>query len=159
MKINSTLLACLTTLLLTACASHRPTLQVENLAVANYDISKNRPITNSESVRSGDGTAIKGLDNWEGEITGIPTAGSKFSRLQIGLREDDVITYLGKPSDRTFRLSGKAFIPFYYGSGKSEVESIYNGQGRLIYSRGSGNDPYMYLTWIIHNPNENYAGK
>ncbi len=157
MNKNIFLILCALPAFFAGCASYRPTLAVDSLPAANYNLAKNTKVSNSETVRSGDGVWVKGLDEWEGEISGIAKPESKFSKLQIGLREDDVVKFLGKADDRTFRISGKAFIPLYMGSGRSNVETIYNGQGRLIYSRGGGSDHHMYLTWIIHNENEFYS--
>jgi hypothetical protein len=98
---------------------------------------------------------VKGRDGWEGEITGKPAPGSKFAQLEIGMPMKQVTDLIGAPTDQGVYATGKAWIPFYFGSDRYRYELAYKGQGRLVFagpagfSYGSG-----YLTWIIHNPND-----
>ena len=112
-------------------------------------------VTDPRKVESGYGQKVKGLDDWEGEITGKPAPGGKFANLKIGMTASSVIAQLGQPSDQGSYVTGKAFIPFYFGSDKYRYESVYKGQGRLIFASSAGyafGD--MHLIWIIHNANE-----
>jgi hypothetical protein len=119
-----------------------------------YDLSKNRPVTDSTKVESGQGTMVKGINDWEGEITGVPAAKSRFTRLRIGMSQQQVVDVAGQPTDQGAYVTGKAFIPFYFGSDRSRWEMVYKGQGRLIFSNQAGFGSGYYLTWIIHNANE-----
>ena len=112
-------------------------------------------VTDSSQVESGYGQMVKGLNDWEGEITGVPAPGSKFTQLQIGMGMKQVMDIAGPPTDRGSYITGKRFIPFYFGSDKRRYELAYKGMGRLIFAssgrfeRGAGN-----LIWIIHNPTD-----
>jgi hypothetical protein len=105
----------------------------------------------------GDTRRVKGINDWEGDITGKPGPGSRFTQLQIGMPMKQVTDLVGAPTDQGAYVTGKAFIPFYYGGDRYRHELVYKGQGRLIFaggngwrgSYGSGN-----LIWIIHNPAE-----
>ena len=98
---------------------------------------------------------MKGLNNWEGEITGKPAANSKFNKLQIGMSMKQVVDLAGEPTDRGAYVTGKAWIPFYFGSDRHRFEFVYKNQGRLIFAGGSlGDYTGGNLIWIIHNPNE-----
>lgn len=119
-----------------------------------YDLSKNKPVTDSSKVEAGQGTTVTGLNEWQGEITGIPAANSRFTQLRIGMPQQQVVDLVGQPTDQGAYITGKAFIPFYYGSDKSRWEMVYKGQGRLIFSNQAGFGSGYYLTWIIHNANE-----
>ncbi len=119
-----------------------------------YDLSRNKPITDSSKVEAGKGTLVKGLNDWEGEISGVPAGNSRFTRLRIGMPQQQVIDLVGQPTDQGAYLTGKAFIPFYHGSDRTRYEMIYKGQGRLIFSNQAGFGSGHYLTWIIHNANE-----
>lgn len=123
-----------------------------------YDLSKNKPVDDSTQVESGQGTLVKGIDDWEGEISGIPAPGSKFTQLKIGMPIEQVYQILGQPSDQGGHITGKAWIPFYHGSDRSRYELVYQGQGRLIFSQqggwGWGGGGSHFLTWIIHSANE-----
>lgn len=123
-------------------------------AQGSYNLSRNKPVTDSTKVEAGQGTMVKGLNGWEGEITGVPAASSKFTRLKIGMSQQQVMDQIGAPTDQGAYITGKAFIPFYFGSDKSRWEMVYKGQGRLIFSNQAGFGTGYYLTWVIHNANE-----
>lgn len=115
-------------------------------------------VVDPKKVESGSGTKVKGLGDWEGEITGKPAPGSKFSQLKIGMSVQQVINLIGQPSDQGSYVTGKAFIPFYFGSDRSRYEAVYKGQGRLIFATsagwGWGSSGDANLIWIIHSANE-----
>lgn len=112
-------------------------------------------VVDSKVVEAGYGQKVKGMNDWEGEITGKPGPGSKFTQLQIGMGIRQVTDLAGAPTDQGAYITGKAFIPFFYGSGRSRHEMVYKGMGRLIFESGSGFDfGSGNLVWIIHNPNE-----
>lgn len=119
-----------------------------------YDLSKNKPVTDSTKVESGQGTQVKGINDWQGEISGVPAAGSKFTKLKIGMAQKQVTDLIGEPTDQGAYVTGKAFIPFYFGSDKSRWEMVYKGQGRLIFANQAGFGTGYYLTWVIHNASE-----
>jgi hypothetical protein len=125
-------------------------------ASGTYNLSKNKSVADSSKVQSGEGTMVKGINDWEGEITGLPAAGSKFARLKIGMSRDEVFSLIGHPTFQGAYVTGKAWIPFYHGSDRVRWEATYNGQGRLIFSQqaGWGGSSNFYLTWIIHSANE-----
>ena len=123
-------------------------------ARGGYDLSKNKPVTDSSKVESGQGTTVTGLNDWQGEITGLPAANSRFTQLRIGMPQQQVLDLAGQPTDQGAYVTGKAFIPFYFGSDKTRWEMVYKGQGRLIFSNQAGFGSGHYLTWIIHNANE-----
>lgn len=112
-------------------------------------------VTNSELIGTGQGKTVQGINDWEGEVTGKPFPGAKFSKLKIGMSREQVDALIGKPGDESAYISGKAFIPFYFGSDRVRTQATYKGQGRLVFAHDggmSGND--SYLTWIIYCPTE-----
>jgi hypothetical protein len=113
-------------------------------------------VTDPRLVEAGHGQKVKGLDDWEGEITGKPAPGSKFGQLKIGMSSAQVLSLLGQPSDQGAHPTGKAFIPFYFGSDKYRYEAVYKGQGRLLFASGAGFgwDANTHLIWIIHSAAE-----
>ena len=54
-------------------------------------------------------------------------------------------------------MTGKQFIPFYFGSDTHRTELIYKNQGRLVFAGGSafGDFTSYNLIMITHNPQEN----
>jgi hypothetical protein len=112
-------------------------------------------VVNSSKVEAGSGQKVKGQGDWEGEITGKPAPGSKFPRLQIGMSMKQVTDIAGQPTDSGAYMTGKAWIPFYFGADRHRFEMVYKGQGRLIFAGGSlGNFTGGNLIWIIHNAGE-----
>ncbi len=113
-------------------------------------------VVDSSKIESGSGQQVKGLGGWEGEITGRPAPNSRFSRLQIGMSMRQAIDTVGtQPTDQGAYITGRAFIPFYFGSDRHRFEMVFKNQGRLIFSGGSlGDYGGGNLVWIIHNPTE-----
>lgn len=112
-------------------------------------------VIDTSKVEAGSGQKVKGLNNWEGEITGRPVAGSRFTRLQIGMSMRQVVDLAGQPTDQGAYMTGKAWIPFYFGSDRHRYEMAYKGQGRLVFAGGSlGDYTGGNLIWIIHSAAE-----
>jgi hypothetical protein len=111
------------------------------------------PSVKAESPK--DTQTVKGIGGWEGEITGNPAPGSKFKKLQIGMSMKQVTDLIGQPTDQGSYVTGKAWIPFYFGSDRYRHEMVYKGQGRLIFAGGSvGDYTSGNLISIIHNAKE-----
>ena len=112
-------------------------------------------VTDPAKVEAGHGQTVKGLNDWEGEIVGKPAPGSKFPQLKIGMSMKQVTDLAGQPSDQGAYITGKAWIPFYFGSDRHRYEMVYKGQGRLIFAGGSlGDLTGGNLIWIIHSAAE-----
>jgi hypothetical protein len=108
-------------------------------------------VIDASKVEAGHGQKVKGMNDFEGEITGIPAPNSKFTQLQIGMGMKQVTDIAGTPTDQGAYITGKAFIPFYFGSDRHRFELVYKGEGRLIFAGGSlGNYSGGNLIWIIH---------
>ena len=98
-------------------------------------------------MKSRDGT-------FEGEVYGNIPAGSKWSRLVIGMHQDEVERILGGTShDVRVMPTGKAFIPFYYGTDRHRYEVVYRGQGSVSYTGGSWGGGRGVLMMINYDPN------
>lgn len=79
---------------------------------------------------------------------GVP-ATSKFAKLQMGMARKEVHAKIGMPSDFKPIVSGKAWIPFYFGPDRTRTIDYYKKEGRLVYS--GGNDR---LVEIVYDPTE-----
>ena len=110
---------------------------------------------NTEGQTQKDTQTVKGINGWEGWITGTPASDSKFTQLEIGMGIKQVTDMVGQPTDQGSYVTGKAWIPFYFGSDTYRTELVYKGQGRLIFAGGSmGNYSSGNLIWIVHNAQE-----
>jgi hypothetical protein len=114
-------------------------------------------VIDSSKVEGGYGRKVKGLGDWEGEITGNAAPSSRFSKLQIGMPMRQVVDLIGPPTDQGGYVTGRAFIPFYRGSDRARFEMAYKGQGRLVFASDGGygwSGGGGFLIWIIHNAND-----
>lgn len=112
-------------------------------------------VVEPRKVEPGYGQKVKGLGDWEGEITGKPVPGSKFAQLKIGMTASEAQGLLGAPSDFGAQATIKAFIPGWFGADKSRYQAVYKGQGRLLFSSaGAGGQDKMHLVWIIHSAHD-----
>ncbi len=108
----------------------------------------------ARKVEAGYGHKVKGIDDCEGEITGRPAPGTKFTQLKIGMSAAKAMKLLGQPDDQGSYVTGKAFIPFAFGSDRYRDELVYKGMGRLIFAGSGGFDGSQHLIWIIHSAAE-----
>jgi hypothetical protein len=112
-------------------------------------------VIDATKVESGYGQKVKGINDFEGEVTGVALPNGRFSQLQIGMGIKQAMDIAGPPTDQGAYITGKAFIPFYFGSDRSRFELLYKGQGRLIFAGGSvGNLSGGNLIWIINSATE-----
>lgn len=86
-------------------------------------------------------------------IYGDIPAGSPFSRLTIGMASAHVIDLIGRPTSQKVYRTGKAWIPFYFGSDVARMEYRYKGQG-VITLTGARYDGVFTIYRIIYNPEE-----
>ena len=135
--------------LVAGCTSNQPRTE-------NSDSSGRAEAAPQSGAASQDRVVVKGLGGWEGEIFGKPAANSKFKGLQIGMSMREATDIAGQPTDQGAYITGKAWIPFYFGSDRHRHEMVYRGQGRLVFA---GNGGFAYTThgnliMIIHNDKE-----
>jgi hypothetical protein len=143
-------------------SSSTPATETQTAAPAPAASSKVPPgmnergeVVDPTKVEGGTGQKVKGINDWEGEIHGKPVAGSKFGQLRIGMSLRQVTDIAGQPSDQGAYITGKAFIPFFFGSDRYRHELLYKGYGRLIFAGGSAGDfSSAHLIWIINSANE-----
>lgn len=89
-------------------------------------------------------------------IVGNIPAGSPFSKIKIGMPMGQVNDIIGAPSDQSSYMTGKSFIPFYFGSDTARIETYYKKQGRITFSGGSGFGGRSYKVYqIVYDPSEN----
>ncbi len=60
----------------------------------------------------------------------IPST-SPFSKIKTGMSQKQVHDLIGDPTDSANHSTGKAFIPFYFGSDVMRWEDLYKGQGPI----------------------------
>jgi hypothetical protein len=93
-------------------------------------------------------------------IVGNPPADHPFGKLKIGMKYEEVIAIVGKPTNQQSWCTGKQHIPFYFGEDKGRAESYFKGMGKLDFNAGvtmlpfricKGSDPTT-LIYVEYNP-------
>ncbi|MBU1425196.1 MAG: outer membrane protein assembly factor BamE [Gammaproteobacteria bacterium] len=85
-----------------------------------------------------------------GVIVGKPDAGSKFSKLKIGMTLNQVEKLIGHPTKQWTHPTAKVSIPFYFGPDRWVIQYSYKGEGVLTFNSGGE----QFLTKIEVNKNE-----
>ncbi|HYB12366.1 MAG TPA: hypothetical protein VEG67_02775 [Myxococcota bacterium] len=82
-----------------------------------------------------------------------PPPGSPLAKIQAGMSDTEVRKILGDPDNANGYITGKAFIPYYFGPDTSRTDWLYKGKGRVVFSRNrwSGN---LTVVRVDYNPNE-----
>lgn len=102
---------------------------------------------------------VKGINDWTGYVEGEAARASKFSKLQIGMGTKEVTDLIGPPTDQRSHVTGKAWIPFYFGSGSHETYFYYKGVGRLLFAGDAGFSTGSGLIGIEHDAGEGGYGR
>lgn len=96
------------------------------------------PAKESTSGKACNPCTVKSKDgSFDGEVYGSIPSSSKWARLQIGMHQSEVERIIGVSHNVRAYVTGKAFIPFYYGSDRHRYEVVYPGQGSVAYTGGS----------------------
>jgi hypothetical protein len=90
----------------------------------------------------------------EPQIVGNIPAGSPFSKLTIGMSSKQVHDLIGEPTDTVNYMTGKMFIPFYFGSDTMRLDELYKGQGRITYTGAGVGGVNFHVYRIVFDANE-----
>lgn len=82
-----------------------------------------------------------------------PPPGSPMARVESGMTDAQVRSILGAPDEVRTYVTGKNFIPFYYGGDTSRSDWIYQGQGRVVFSRNRWSGGLNVVN-VIYQPDE-----
>jgi hypothetical protein len=83
-----------------------------------------------------------------------PPAGSPLAKVQTGMSAREVENLIGPPSDEKQYITGKAFIPWYFGPDRSRIAYYYKGQGRVVFAGGSIGNMTGKVTRVEYDPSE-----
>ena len=81
-------------------------------------------------------------------------ASSIFSKIKIGMEQQQVFALLGPPTSSGAYVTGKAWIPFYYGGDKTRTIARYKGEGYIVFSQNNSFSSAYNVQSIHYNPNE-----
>ena len=66
-----------------------------------------------------------------------PPPKSKMAQITPDMRESQVMKIMGPPDDSKAYVTGKAFIPDYFGPDTTRFAAYWTGQGRVIFMGGN----------------------
>jgi len=86
-------------------------------------------------------------------------ASSPLSKIKVGMSEQEVREILGPPTGENEYVSGKAFIPWYFGPDRTRRGYFYKGMGRVVFSGGSGFNRTGKVSRVEYDPSETGAAR
>ena len=81
-------------------------------------------------------------------------AGTPFALIKVGMDSKQVTDLIGPPTSEGAYMTGKAFIPFYYGGDTHRIQYDYKAQGRIILSPDSRFTSSLSVIEIEYDPTE-----
>ena len=79
---------------------------------------------------------------------------SPLAKVKVGMSEQEVREALGPPTQENEYVTGKAFIPWYFGPDRSRRAYFYKGMGRVVFSGGSGFNRTGKVSRVEYDPSE-----
>jgi len=80
-----------------------------------------------------------------------PPPDSRLTMVEPGMDEMEVREVLGDPDDANMYQTGKQWIPFYFGTDTYRTDWIYEGLGRVVYSRNHYSGALKVIE-VVYNP-------
>lgn len=90
---------------------------------------------------------------WAREGTPAPP-GSKLAKVKAGMRPREVEAILGPPDDENAYITGKAFIPYYFGRDRNRQAYFYKGIGRVVFQGSGGFGQNYTVRFVDYDPTE-----
>ena len=89
-----------------------------------------------------------------GSVVVPPPKSSKLAKVQVGMSPREVEAVLGPPTDENAYVTGKAFIPFYYGKDRWRRAYFYKGMGRVVFAGSGGFSQSAHVERVEYDPHE-----
>src|SRR5262249_48272729 len=82
-----------------------------------------------------------------------PPANSKLAKARVGMKPEQVKEILGDPTSQASYMTGKMWIPFYFGP-THQTDWKYKGQGRVVFVNNRWSGAIQSVTRIDYDPAE-----
>lgn len=80
---------------------------------------------------------------------------SPLAKIKSGMSEGRVYDLIGQPTEVKTYLTGKQWIPFYFGPDTHRKEALYKGMGRIIFTPSAAFGTGVYkVKEVTYEPNE-----
>jgi hypothetical protein len=86
-----------------------------------------------------------------------PPSDCALAKVEMGMNDAQVRKILGDPDNANAYMTGKSWIPFYFGTDTTRSDWMYKGMGRVVFSRNQYSGGLKVIR-VDYNPNEN-AGR
>ena len=83
-----------------------------------------------------------------------PPAKSPLAKVQPGMSPREVEKLLGPPTSEHAYITGKTFIPWYFGRDRDRVAYFYKGMGRVVFQGGGGTSRDHTVHHVEYDPTE-----
>ncbi|HEB90668.1 MAG TPA: hypothetical protein ENI85_13940 [Deltaproteobacteria bacterium] len=80
--------------------------------------------------------------------------GSKLSKVETGMSQQQVRNAIGEPDDIRGYPTGKNWIPFYFGGDTYRMDWLYSGEGKVIFSNPNRWSRNMKVKEIHYDPDQ-----
>ncbi|TFG94403.1 MAG: hypothetical protein E4H11_06840 [Myxococcales bacterium] len=80
-------------------------------------------------------------------------AGSKLAKVAVGMKPEQVKEIMGDPTSQTTYMTGKAFMPWYFGP-THQTDWKYKGVGRVVFVNNRWSGQIQSVTRIDYDPAE-----
>ena len=80
-------------------------------------------------------------------------AGSALARVEVDMTDAEVRKILGEPDNSNSYMTGKQFIPWYFGPDTHRTDWMFRGQGRVVFSRNRYSGGLKVIN-VLYNPAE-----
>jgi hypothetical protein len=85
---------------------------------------------------------------------GVPApAGSKLAKVTVGMKPPQVKEIMGEPTSETTYMTGKAWIPWYFGP-THQTDWKYKGVGRVVFVNNRWSNQLQSVTRVDYDPGE-----
>ena len=99
------------------------------------------------------GPTKPGAEEGARQITPPPPK-SPLAKVQPGMSPREVEKLLGPPTSEHAYITGKAFIPWYFGRDRNRIAYFYKGLGRVVFQGGGGGSLDHTVHHVEYDPTE-----
>ncbi len=96
-----------------------------------------------------------------GALEGVqPPNNSPLATIHPGMSKQQVKALIGSPSAESGHITGKAFIPLYFGNDAHRTSYYYRGMGRVVFADGNvfgGGEPEVIR--VEYDPGESGSAR
>jgi len=82
-----------------------------------------------------------------------PPADSTLSKVAVGMKSEQVKEIMGEPTSQTTYMTGKAWIPWYFGP-THQTDWKYKDVGRVVFVNNRWSGQIQSVTRIDYDPSE-----